>query len=84
MGYTYRNNGQITDFWPDDTENKWYISASVSPTLGDLIDMIKEEWPETDLYNVTITSERIHTRSLTYDLYDPSDYTDFIVIERKV
>ena len=37
MGYTYRNNGAITDFWPDDTDDTIYTTGE--HTLGELIDL---------------------------------------------
>lgn len=79
MGYTTR--GSITDFWPDDTEDKKYLVSDVI-NLESLYEKIKEWWPNTHLSNISISSEKIHTSCIYYDLYDPSDYTDFIIIER--
>lgn len=81
MGYSYRNNGEIRDFWPDDTETTCYISGQKS--IQELIDIAKNKFGnDIDLSEVLISSEYIHTSCLTYDSYDPSDYTTFIVIEK--
>ena len=79
MGYTKRDS--ITDFWPDDDENTIY-RASCGYSLQDLIDISKEKWPDAELCDLEITAEKIHTHCIYYDLYDPSDYTDFIIITR--
>jgi len=34
------------------------------------------------LEDIQITSEKIHTGCLTYDLYDSSDYTEFVILTR--
>ncbi len=79
MGYTYRNNGAITDFWPDDTDDTIYITGE--HTLGELIDLaIAKFKPNFRIDNVEIAAEYIHTSCLTYDQYDSSDYTCFTVI----
>ena len=80
MTYSYRNGGNIKDYWPDDDESTIY-RASCSDTLQEIMDMAKEKWPEASLEDIEISSEKIHTSCLTYDCYDPSDYTDFIVIK---
>lgn len=82
MGYSYRNNGNIKDFWPDDDENTMY-RASGSDSLQDLINLAKEKWPDASMEDIEITSENIHTSCLTYDLYDSSDYTQFTVLTRR-
>lgn len=81
MGYSYRNNGQIKDFWPDDDENTIY-RVSGSDSLQDLLTLAQEKWPGVSLEDIQITSEKIHTSCLTYDLYDSSDYTEFVILTR--
>jgi hypothetical protein len=81
VGYSYRNNGQIKSFWPDDTENTIYKSNE--PSVFELLEDIKEKWPDADLNDVIISSEYIHTDCLTYDRYDPLDYTEFVVVTYK-
>lgn len=80
MGYTYRNNGQIKDFWPDDDENTIYISEEFS--LVEIMYIIKNKWPDYESYDITISAEHIHTSCLTYDLHDGNDYTNFTVIRK--
>lgn len=80
MGYTYRNNGLITDFWPDNTGDELYLSGSQS--LVDLLGEIHIHFGEVDFGQIEISSENIHTSCLTYDLHDSSDYTQFVVVRR--
>ena len=79
MGYSYRNNGQIKDFWPDDDANTMY-RLSGNDSLQEIIELAQEKWPGSSLEDITVSAEKIHTSCLTYDLYDPSDYTDFVII----
>ena len=74
MGHT------IKDYWPDNTENKMYFANSYCLTVEQIIFIAQSKWPDTSLDNITIEAERIQTSCLGYDLYDPSDWTDFIVI----
>lgn len=83
MGYTYRNNGKITDFWPDNTENEIYIQNDYGMSLDVLLEVIREKWEGVSFEDLEITSENIHTRCLTYDCYDSADWTQFIIISRK-
>ena len=80
MGYSCR--GEIEDFWPDNTETELYI-ANCGMTLLYIIDAAKEHFgTDIDLDSLEIEAKKIHTSCITYDLYDPSDYTDFIVITK--
>lgn len=78
MGYTKR--GEITDFWPDDTEDKIYI-LDIGESLATLIEHAKDKWPNTSLGKISIGAEKIHTNCIGYDLYDSSDYTMFLTME---
>lgn len=80
MGYFTRPGTQIQDFWPDDTETQIYIVASWDNSLADMLELAQEKWPGATLDNVSVSAEKIHTSCLTYDLYDASDYTDFVVL----
>lgn len=84
MGYYTRNNGHIKCFWPDNTETEFYKE---SYTGGQTIHEILKEAAEhfkTSTYELmeygTIEAQKIHTNCLTYDLYDPGDYTNFLHI----
>jgi len=81
MGYGHRRgNPQIETYWPDNTDTELYFADSV--TLSEIMETIKEKWPDCNLDSIVISSEYIHTDCLTYDLYDPSDYTEFVVVTR--
>lgn len=83
MGYTTRPGTQIQDFWPDDTDTVMHIQCdSMPPTLAELMDKINEKWPGSSMENITIEARKIHTYCLGYDLYDPMDYTNFIIITK--
>jgi len=80
MGYSYRNNGCIKDYWPDNTDTVIYLNAADDYDLAAIMQVIKNNWPDATPEDIRITSEYIHTECLTYDSYDSSDYTNFIVL----
>lgn len=79
MGISY--DGGIKSCWPDNTETTIYIYGNYS--LSEIIEKVKDHFGnDINLDEITIRSEYIHTSCLTYDLYAPSDYTNFIVVEK--
>lgn len=71
----------IKTCWPEDTENDIYISANYSDVpLSEIIENVKEKWPNATFDDISIAAEYIHTSRITYDLYDASDYTNFLHI----
>ena len=82
MGYSADGN----TFWPDDDENTIYLENSRWITLFDIIYIVRSKWPELSdldsLDSISINAENIHTDCLEYDLHDPSDYTNFIVLTK--
>jgi len=76
----YSKDGSITDFWPDDTDTEMYLDYGTS--LSTIMERIKEKWPDATNDQIEISAEHIHTSCLYYDQYDPSDYTNFVVIKR--
>ena len=67
---------------PKDDSTKLYIASFSSLSLNDLIDVIQSHFgADISFDNVSISSEYVHTRCINYDLYDPNDYDDYIVIE---
>lgn len=83
MGYSTRNNGQITDYWPDDDENTIHIPSDASSSLQYLIEIAKKKWgDDIELTDIKIESRLIHTRCIYYDSMDWGDYTDFIIMEK--
>lgn len=83
MGYSTRNNGQITDFWPDDTADTFYLSTEAFRySISEIMELCQEKWPGITMEEIFIDSQRIHTYCIYYDLHDPSDWTNFLVITR--
>lgn len=83
MGYSSRRGSlghQITDYWPDDSDFEMYISGDAAPNITDIINWAKQKWPEAKMEEITIEPEHIHTECIYYDLHDPMDYTNFIVL----
>ena len=84
MGYSADHNS----FWPDDDKNTIYLEDSRWITFFDIIYIVQSKWPELSdldsLDSISIRAENIHTYRLgnRYDLHDPSDYTNFIVITK--
>jgi len=71
----------IRSFWPDNTADKLYIPDYAGGIGGaELWKKIQEKWPGITMEELYIASEHIHTDHLTYDLYDSSDYTNFLCI----
>lgn len=80
MTYSYRNNGNIKDFWPDDDDKTIYIPSDIPWSMQELIEKANQKWPHIKMSDIEISSEKIHTHCLTYDRYDPGDYTNFIIL----
>lgn len=81
MGYGTRDGG-ITTFWPDDTDNGFYMVGDYqSVKLSEILERAKEKWGEDiDINDIGFEPEYIHTDCLYYDRYDPGDYTRFLHI----
>lgn len=67
-------------YWPKDTENTMYLVGETS--LAELNCKIKEKWPDADLENIIISTMSVHNFCCGYDLFDASDYTILIRIEK--
>lgn len=68
-------------FTPENTDTTLYIPAIDSPTLGDLLERAAAHFgADASLDRIEISAEHIHTECLGHDCYDPSDWTDFIVL----
>lgn len=65
-------------FWPDDTHDTLHLTEA---NLETVLERAAEAWPGILPREIAISSEHIQTKCLGYDLYDPSDYTDFILIK---
>lgn len=83
MGYTTRPGTEITDFWPDDGPDHFWLMSDSQNNIAAIIEMARERWgQDINLNDILIESRRIHTECIYYDLHDPGDWTDFIRISR--
>jgi hypothetical protein len=72
------NEGPITKHTPDDTDEEFYLREESG--LSEIIEASQLKWPGIALDEINIRSEYIHTDCITYDLYDPSDWTKYLCI----
>ena len=68
------------NYSPDDTDDYFYLLSNSEYSLSEIIEKAKEKWENITLDQITIRSEYIHTRCIYYDLYDPSDYENYLII----
>lgn len=68
----------IENYTPEDSANTMYILESCS--LQNIIYSVKNKWGDVELDEIEIESSYIHTRCLGYDLYDSSDYDNYIEV----
>lgn len=68
----------IVNYTPVNTDDTIYLIDKA--TLADIVDAVKEKWGDVHFDNITIESKYIHTRCLTYDQYDSSDFDNYLVI----
>jgi hypothetical protein len=78
VGETTREGG-VRDFWPDDSEETFYIGYTSN--LSEILYTADKKWPE-GFSNLVIGADHIHTTCLGYGKYDPFDHTNFIVVTR--
>jgi hypothetical protein len=82
MGRSTDSRG-IESFWPDDDKDTLYIEQGCSCSFEYIRERMLEHFGKCmEMEDFTIRGEKIHTDCLGYDLYDPGDYTNFIIIER--
>lgn len=80
MGYYTDRNG-IKNFAPNDTVNDLWIWGEMD--MEELMQSITDYFGEdAKLSDFKITPEYIQTSCIGYDLYDPSDYSNFLHITR--
>lgn len=75
----YVNQSGIECFEPDNGPEHFYLECSAS--IIEIAQRANDKWPDGYL-DLEITPEYIHTWALGYDRYDPSDYTNYLRIER--
>ena len=73
-------NDMAQEFWPQDTATEMYLASTYD--LKEILERIQKKWPGATPEQITIDTDRFQTKCIGYDLYDPSDYTTFIVIRR--
>lgn len=82
MGYSTDSRG-IRSFWPDDDKDTLYIEQGGYCTFDYIRERMQEHFGTCmEMDDYSIRAESIHTDCLGYDLYDSSDYTMFLIIER--
>lgn len=64
---------------PKDDENEFYLEER-EHDLGAIIEMAKRKWPGIEPSELYIEALHLQTASWGYDLYDSTDYTNFIRI----
>lgn len=74
----------IKNFEPTNDKNTLYIfSGHGGFSFDELNKSIRDHFGEDiDFDTLSIASEYIHTRCITYDLYDPADYDNYLVVSR--
>ena len=73
----------IKNAYPENTVDILYIESLFPMNVADLLEVINKHFgPNIGLEELNISSEKIHTRCITYDKYDPGDYDNYIIIER--
>lgn len=73
----------MADRYPTSDKNTLYIESGYGATVADLLTKIVDHFGDTEYSDLLITSEKIHTRCIGYDLYDGADWDDYIIITRK-
>lgn len=66
--------------YPKDDEKTIYLEDNGGISFEQISNSIKEKWGEVNPKLIEITSEYRHVTCLTYDLYDPTDYQNYIII----
>lgn len=73
----------MTDNYPTNDADTLYIRGGYEHiTLSDLHERIKNHFKTGELDAFTIELEYIHTRCITYDLYDAGDWDTYLIIRR--
>ena len=81
----YYKTGFVTNFIPDNDSATLYIFAENETfDFNYITDLVQNYFgDESTLDQFTIGAEKIQTRCIGFDMYDPDDYDNFIVICRK-
>lgn len=77
----------MNDFTPQNTDTELYIYTgsygNIDYSFALLMEMSQRHFgDDIEWGDLMISAENIHTRALTYDQFDPSDYDAYIVIRK--
>lgn len=64
--------------FPVDTDEGFWVPYGTD--LATLLKLISDKWPGKDLDSVQISPVHHHEFSIGYDLYDSSDYVNYLYI----
>lgn len=67
---------------PKDDENTLHIQSDAASLAG-IIRSTQEKWPGVDLNEIDISAEEIQVQCFGYDLYDSSDYINYVIVTRR-
>ena len=67
-----------SEFWPKDTGKQFYLYGKTD--LQTIMNRAHQKWSGITLSEIEIEPEYVHTDHLTHDLYDSSDWANFLCI----
>lgn len=74
-------NGMAYDEIPEDSESElWIEDLGGNISLSDLLNKAKDKWPDASLEDIAVSAVKHHQYNIYYDLYDPSDYVEYVVL----
>jgi hypothetical protein len=83
MGYSSISQ-TARDFWPVNTPTELYLYFPDGYVISEILQMAKDHFgDDSDINNIEISAEYIHTSDINYDQYVSCDYTNFIVLKKK-
>lgn len=72
-------------YTPQNTDNTLFIENYGELNISHMITLAMRHFGDDfNFEDFSIRGEKIHTRCINYDLYDPLDWDDYIIITRKV
>lgn len=80
MGEYHSDN--IRCFTPDNTPTRLYIEGGYGISLDEILDRARDHFGrQVTIEDLELSAEHIHTRCLGFDAYDPTDWTDYLIID---
>lgn len=66
-------------FYPEDTDTTFFVLENTD--MQSILDKAKEKWgDDIQLCDIQVNPTYIHTRCIGYDMYDSSDYDNFLEV----